>query len=438
MTPRIGILREDKKIRERRAPLTPEQVRTLTQEHSIEVWLQPSDIRAIPEQEYLQAGAKIVQDLSECPVILGIKEIHADLFQPDKVYVFFSHTIKGQSQNMEMLGKLLELHCHLIDYEMVTDPEGRRLLFFGRHAGLAGMIETLSSLGKRLSWEGIPNPFEKIRRPGEYTDLATAKAKIAKAGKKLASRGLPESLTPLIFGFAGYGHVSRGAQEIFDLLPFHEVDPSDIASIAKGATRFSDIIYKTVFKEEHLVEPVNAANRFELQDYYDHPEKYRSKFADYLPHLTVLMNCVYWDERYPRLVTNQDLQRLYGQNGQPRLRVIGDISCDIQGAIECNVRSTTSDNPTYVYEPATGDTRDGWEGRGPVVLAVYNLPAELPRESSRDFGRTLLPFIPPIAKADFSVDFDRCQLPTAIKKAVIVYQGELTPGYRYLEKYLKR
>jgi alanine dehydrogenase len=438
MIPRIGIVREDKKIRERRAPLTPEQVRTLTQEHHIEVWVQPSDTRAIPEQEYVHAGAKLVEDFSECPVILGIKEMHPDFFQPDKVYVFFSHTIKGQSQNMKMLRRLLELHCHLIDYETVTDPEGRRLLFFGRHAGLAGMIETLSSLGKRLNWEGISNPFEKIHRPGQYPDLATAKEKIAKAGKKLAARGLPESLTPLIFGFAGYGHVSRGAQEIFDLLPFHEVDPSELAFIAEGPEHFTDVIYKVVFKEEHLVEPVNPWERFNLQDYYDYPEKYRSKFADYLPHLTVLMNCIYWDERYPRLVTNQDLQRLYDQGDQPRLRVIGDISCDIRGAIECNVRSTTPDKPTYVYEPATGETRDGWQGHGPVVLAVYNLPAELPKESSRDFGRTLLPFIAPIARADFSVDFEQCQLPAAIKKAVIVYRGKLTPGYEHLEKYLER
>ena len=438
MAPRIGILREDKKIRERRAPLTPEQVRTLTEEHSIEVWVQPSDIRAIPEQEYAQAGAKIVEDFSQCPIIFGIKEMHTEFFQPGKVYVFFSHTIKGQPQNMEMLRKLLELNCHLIDYETVTDPEGRRLLFFGRHAGLAGMIETLSALGKRLSWEGIPNPFEKIRRPGEYADLATAKEKIAKAGKNLAAQGLPESLTPLIFGFAGYGHVSRGAQEIFDLLPFQEIDPSEISSVTQGPERFADVIYKVVFKEEHLVEPVNPGDRFNLQDYYDHPEKYRSKFDGYLPHLTVLMNCIYWDERYPRLVTIEDLRRLYGRNGQPRLRVIGDISCDIGGAVECTVRTTTSDKPIYVYEPATGETRDGWQGRGPVVLAVYNLPAEIPRESSRDFGRTLLPFVPQIARADFSLDFEQCQLPAAIKKAVIVYNGKLTRGYEYLEKHLER
>ena len=437
MTPCIGIRREDEKLRERRAPLTPEQVRTLTQDNSIQVLVQPSEIRAISEREYVQAGTKIHEDLSPCSVIFGLKEIPPDDLESGKIYVFFSHTIKGQSYNMGMLRKLLELNCSLIDYEVVTDTEGRRLIFFGRHAGLAGMIEALWALGKRLSWEGISNPFERIRRPGEYADLATAKAKIAKVGKKIAARGIPYSLTPLIFGFAGYGHVSQGAQEIFDLLPFQEIHPSEMASIVGGPDRFTDIIYKVVFKEEHMVEPANPDNRFDLQDYYDHPENYRSRFADYLPHLTILMNCIYWDDRYPRLVTKEDVQRLYGQGTQPRLRVIGDISCDIEGAIECTVRSTRTENPIYVYEPATGETPNGWQGPGPVILAVYNLPTEIPLDSSRDFGRVLLPYVPQIVQADFSGDFDHCQLPPALKKAVIVYKGELTPKYRYLQKYLE-
>ncbi|MFC1683807.1 hypothetical protein ACFL0G_06355, partial [Candidatus Zixiibacteriota bacterium] len=380
MTPCIGIRQEDESLLEHRAPLTPEQVRALTQEHAIEVLVQPSSLRAIPEREYAQAGAKVMEDLSACPVIFGLKEIPPDDLLPNKVYIFFSHTIKGQSYNMPMLKKLLALNCTLIDYETITDEAGRRLVFFGRHAGLAGMIETLWAFGKRLACEGIPNPFEKIRRPTEYPDLPTAKAKIARAGRKLAAKGLPESLAPMIFGFAGYGHVSQGAQEIFNLLPFHEIDPADIAAIAAGPERISDVIYKVVFKEEHLVEPIDPGHQFELQDYYDHPEKYRSKFAGYLPHLTTLVNCVYWDDHYPRLVTNEDVRRLFAQDGQPRLRVIGDISCDIEGSIECTVRSTHSDNPIYVYQAATGETQDGCQGKGPVIMAVSNLPTELPAE----------------------------------------------------------
>jgi alanine dehydrogenase len=437
MLSRIGIRREDERLLERRAPLTPEQVRVLVQEHAIAVRIQPSEQRAIPEQGYAQAGASIEEELSPCPVIFGLKEIPIADLAPNKVYVFFSHTIKGQPYNMEMLRKILDLNDTLIDYETITDEDGRRLLFFGRHAGLAGMIDTLWALGKRLKWEGVPNPFETIQRALEYPDLPTAKAHIVEAGKAIAAQGLPRVLTPLICGFAGYGHVSRGTQEIFDLLPFQEIVPSEVLDIAEGPEHFTDIIYKVVFKEEHLVAPLDAGNDFELQDYYQHPEKYRSVFSNYLPHLTVLMNCIYWDHRYPRLVTKDDIQRLFAKGTQPKLRVIGDISCDVEGAIQCTVRATHSDKPLYVYEPATGQTPDGWEGQGPVILAVSNLPTELPRDASRDFGRILLPYVPQIISADYSVDFEDCQLPAEIKRAVIVYHGKLTKRYKYLWEYLK-
>jgi len=434
----IGVRREDENLLEHRVALTPEQVQVLVQEHGIPVRIQPSEQRAIPEQRYAQAGASIEEDLSPCPVVFGLKEIPTEDLAPDKVYIFFSHTIKGQSYNMGMLRRILDLNCTLIDYETITDEDGRRLIFFGRHAGLAGMIDALWALGGRLRWEGVPNPFETIQRALKYPDLPAAKAHIAEAGKIIAGGGLPRVLTPLIFGFAGYGHVSRGAQEILELLPFQEIDPSEIPDIAAGQEHFTDIIYKTVFKEEHLVEPVDAGNDFELQDYYQHPEKYRSVFSHYLPHLTVLMNCIYWDRRYPRLVTTEDVHRLFAGSSQPRLRVIGDISCDVEGAIQCTVRATHSNKPIYVYEPATGETPDGWEGRGPVILAVSNLPTELPRDASRDFGRILLPYVPKIVSADYSVDFEDCRLPAEIKRAVIVYRGRLTPKYEYLGEYLQK
>ncbi len=434
----IGIRREDENLLEHRVALTPEQVQVLVQEHGIAVRVQPSEQRAIPEQRYAQAGASIEEDLSPCPVVFGLKEIPTEDLTPDKVYIFFSHTIKGQPYNMGMLRRILDLNCTLIDYETITDEDGRRLIFFGRHAGLAGMIDALWALGGRLRWEGVPNPFETIQRALEYPDLPTAKTHIAEAGKVIAGDGLPRVLTPLIFGFAGYGHVSRGAQEILELLPFQEIDPSEIPDVAAGQEHFTDIIYKVVFKEEHLVEPIDSGNDFELQDYYQHPEKYRSAFSRYLPHLAVLMNCIYWDRRYPRLVTNEDVQRLFAGGSQPRLRVIGDISCDVEGAIQCTLRATHSNKPIYVYEPATGQTPDGWEGRGPVILAVSNLPTELPRDASRDFGRILLPYVPKIVSADYSADFEDCRLPPEIKRAVIVYRGMFTPKYEYLGKYLQK
>ena len=431
----IGIRREDKSRWERRIPVTPEDARELKEEHGVEVYVQPSPIRAFSEKEFTQAGATVQENLAPCPVIFAVKEMPLDFFEPGKTYVFFAHVIKGQPYNMPMLQRMLDLGCNLIDYEKVSDEKGRRLIFFGRHAGIAGMIETLWALGQRLDWEGIPTPFSQLRHTYEYKDLAEAKEAISEVGEKLKAEGLPESVTPLICGIAGYGNVARGAWELLDLLPIEEIEPQEVASFAEGPDYTANVIYKVVFKEEHTVKPISPEDRFQLQDFYDHPEKYRGKFESYVPYLTLIVNCIYWEKKYPRLITKEYLRHLYGA-GKPRLRVIGDVSCDIEGAIECTVRSTEPDESVFVYHPFTGETTDGYEGEGPVVMAVDILPSELPRDASVDFSGVLREFIPAIARADFSVPFEQLELPPEIKRAVIAYHGELTPDYRYLEQFL--
>ena len=425
---RIGIRREDKNIWERRTPVVPEQVREL---RDIEFFVQPSKIRAFRDGEYVEAGANIQDSLNQCNVIFAVKEIPLDFFKKNKTYVFFSHTTKGQKHNMPMLKKMMELKSQLIDYEKIVDEKKMRLIFFGRYAGLAGMIDTLWALGQRLKEEGIENPFAEIKQTYTYSSLGEAKKAIKKISEDIKKNGLPESITPLIFGIAGYGNVSKGAQEIIDILPVKEITPDEVVSL-RDRDYSRNHIYKVVFKEEDIVEPVSG--EFELQDYYRHPEKYRSKFDKYLRDLTVLVNAIYWDKIYPRLVTKKYLKENYGKI---RLMVIGDIGCEINGAIECNVKITEPDNPVFVYESLTDKTTDGFKGKGVVVLAVDNLPCELPKESSKDFSSALKRFIPLIASADFSVDFEDCNLPPEIKNAVIVYHGKLTPNYQYLEKYLE-
>jgi len=435
MSSLIGIRREDKNPWEGRAPLTPEHVRELREQYSLEVRLQPSSIRAFPDQAYKDEGAAIDEDISTCPVVFGIKEVPPDFFEQGRTYIFFSHTIKGQTYNMPILRRLLEQKCSLIDYEKVEDDEGRRLIFFGKFAGLAGMIDSLWSLGQRLAWEGIENPFYGIRQALHYKSLDDATREISQIGETIRSEGLPRELRPLICGFTGYGHVSMGAQEIFDLLPIETIAPEEVALVGRE-DRSGRVVYKVVFKEEHMVEPVEKGRPFELQDYYDHPDKYRSVFESYVPHLTMIMNCIYWDQRYPRFVTKRLLGDLFGADERPRLRVIGDITCDVEGAVECTVRATDSGNPVFVYDPLKDKAIDGHAGRGPVVLAVDNLPCELAGEASTYFSNILKGFIPEIAKADYSMSFEECNLSPAIKRAMIVYRGELTPDYQYLREYL--
>jgi len=306
---------------------------------------------------------------------------------------------------------------------------------FGRFAGLAGMIDSLWSLGRRLDWEGVSNPFSGIRQSLEYPDLDAAKKAVRDAGERIAREGLPKAVAPLVCGFAGYGNVSLGAQEIYDLLPVEEIEPEKLEE-RWDAGLDTRRVYKVVFKEEHLVEPVADGGRFELQDYYDHPEKYRSRFEGYLPYLGILVNCIFWDTPYPRLITKEYVHKAYAGEATPRLRVIGDISADIAGSVEVTTKTTPPSNPIYVYDVDSGEARDGCEGRGPVIVGVDILPTELPKEASEFFGDTLLPYMSALVGANYSSAFTSLDLPPELKRAVIAHQGELTPDYRYIEEFL--
>jgi alpha-aminoadipic semialdehyde synthase len=335
---------------------------------------------------------------------------------------------------MPMLAKMLELGCTLIDYEKICDEDGRRLIFFGRFAGLAGMIDTLWALGQRLRREGCPTALAEIEPAHAYDSLDDAKIAVREAGERIASDGLPDELLPLIIGVAGYGNVASGVREILAELPNREVEPDNLTSIFDEPS--PHCFYQTTFKEENLVEPTEEGRAFELQDYYDNPERYRSIFGPHLAHLSVLMNCNYWDERYPRLVTREQLKALWKSNTRPRLKVIGDLGCDIEGAVECTLKCTEPSDPVYVYDPLEETISPGVDGSGPVVLAVDILPAELPREASEEFSSALSPFLPALAGANFDVPFSELALPPELLGAVIAHRGRLTPDYRYIEAHL--
>ena len=434
-TNRIGVRREDKSRWERRSPLTPDHVRLLKGEQGILTAVQPSDIRIFDDQDYVDAGAAIDEALDGCPVVLAVKEIPLDQLHDDTAYLFFSHTIKGQAHNMPLLQALLDGRCTLIDYERITDDEGRRLVFFGRHAGLAGMVDTLWAFGERLRAEGMKSPFDAIRPAHTYATLDDVRNAAFELGERILADGLPSEIEPVVFGFAGYGNVSMGAQEIFDLLPHIEVAPNEMASAVAGGTELGNRLIKVVFREEHLARPIDGG-AFDLDRYYAEPDAFEARFETWLPDLTVLVNCIYWDARYPRLITKDALERLYA-GGDARLKVIGDITCDVEGSIECNVRTTDQDDPIYTYRPGDQAVEDGATEDGVTVLAVDNLPCELPHDASNQFGDMLMPFLPALAACDFSKSFDDLELPPALKRATIVHRGQLTPDYLYLDRLIQ-
>ena len=265
---------------------------------------------------------------------------------------------------MTMLKKMVEGHCTLIDYERIVDEKGARLLFFGIQAGQAGMIETLWAFGQRLLNEGISNPFSKVQRAYKYGSLVDAKEDIQKIGWTIKREGFSPGLTPLICGFAGYGNVSKGSQEIFDLLPFEEIKPENLETFFKQKNFSSNRIYKVVFTEKDMVQPIHKNQRFDLQDYYDNPQKYRSIFELYLPYLDILINGIFWTVAYPRLVTKKYLRKAWTEDTAPKLKVIGDISCDVEGSIECTGKATDTDSPVFIYDPLDDSMIDGVDGRG--------------------------------------------------------------------------
>jgi alpha-aminoadipic semialdehyde synthase len=426
---------EDKSPWERRAPLSPAHVRQLLERTDVEVVVEPSPTRAFADAAYAEAGARVTADLSSCRTILGVKEIPPAKLAPGVTYLYFAHVIKGQPANMPMLQTLLDRGCSLIDYEKVTDDEGRRLIFFGRHAGLAGMIDTLWAFGQRWARRGVLTPLAAIRRAHEYADIDDAKRHIRQLGARLAREGIPSALQPLTIGLTGYGNVSQGAQEVLDMLPVGGITPADLAAGRFGSLPIDRSVIKVVFEEHHMFEPTDPGRVFDLQDYYDVPSRYRSRFDKLWPRLRVLVNCIYWDSPYPRLVTRRGL-RERAAAGTLRLDVIGDISCDIEGAIEVTARPTTVDDPVFTYDPASDSIHRGLAGAGPVVMAIDNLPCELPADATRAFGDSLVDFIPALAEAHGPDGLDAERLPAGLRRALIAHRGELTADYRYLKRFL--
>ncbi len=430
---KVGIRHEDKYLAETRTPLVPSDIEQLIKNTEIQVILEPSAKRVFSNESFEVVGAQI-GEIDGCDLIIGVKEVPVQKILTSKIYLIFSHVIKGQKENMPALKKMMELKVSLIDYEKIVDEKGKRLIFFGRYAGLAGMINGLWCLGKRLDVLGVETPFLHIRQARTYSSLDEARQAIIKVGEMISSGGMDKLTVPIVIGFTGYGNVSKGAWEIMDLLPVVTITPEDLMGLQVTGNWDRRAVYKVVFDEKHLVKPIDPDNSFDLQDYYSHPEKYINNFEQYLDKITVLVNGTYWDARYPRLVTKSYLKTHYHANHP--LKVIADISCDINGSIECTDLCTKPENPVFVYEPLTEKIRFGFDHAGLLVLAVDILPSELPKDSSIGFSSVLMPFIKELDNTDFSVSFDELDVPFPIKKAIILYHGQLTPEYRYLEKYI--
>lgn len=432
---KLLIRAEDKNIWERRAPLIPDDVCSIIKDSGAEIFIEKSKKRFFTESAYVKAGAELVDDMESGDVIFGVKEIPVEKLLDNKIYGFFSHTIKKQKENMPMLKRIISGNSTLIDYEKITDSNNKRQVYFGNFAGDAGAINILWLMGQYWRYKKIRTPFEACRQALEYFSVEEAKSHLSEIGQKISKDGLPQSIQPLVIAILGYGNVSKGAQSILDCLPIIRIEPSELPVLFQQENSSSNHIYLTVFREMDLVESKTGAP-FNLEEYYNYPHKFQSVFQKYLPYISIIINAIFWDQRYPKFVTWDALQNLYKVYAEPKLQGIADITCDINGSIECNVRTTDSGEPAYLVNPITKKISEGHQGEGIVTMTVDNLPAELPNDASVFFSSQLVKYTSNILKADYTTRLRESGLHPDVQKAVIVYRGELTADYKYLQDHL--
>jgi len=438
----IGIRREDKNRWERRVPLSPDHVQTLV-EQGIDVVVQPSSLRIFDNEAYADAGATVKEDLSDADCILAVKEVPEELLIGNKTYMFFSHTIKAQHKNMPMLDTILAKNIRLIDYERIVNSAGQRLVRFGRYAGIAGMIDCLRALGNRLLFLKHSTPFLHLGYTHMYANLEAAKQAVSAIGEEILLKGVPKDLSPMIFVFTGgEGSCSKGAREIFELLPHKYVTPEELPALMKSKEpghRFR--VYGCKVGSADYMVPKDKNQKYNRAEYYANPENYECNFASKIaPYASVIVNNTYWDEQFPRLIDRNQMKELWRKRSKGRLLAIADISCDVNGSIESMAKTSNIDEPVFVFDPATNKTSESIDSPGVLFLAVDNLPTELPKEASCYFGDLLMPYLPAIVNSDKDIPYPEMekQLPPEVYPAVVTANGSLTSPYEYISELRSR
>ncbi|CAG7886430.1 unnamed protein product [Brassica rapa] len=441
----VGILAETVNKWERRTPLTPSHCARLLHGGKdrtgvSRIVVQPSAKRIHHDALYEDVGCEVSDDLSDCGLILGIKQPELEMILPERAYAFFSHTHKAQKENMPLLDKILSERVTLYDYELIVGDHGKRLLAFGQYAGRAGLVDFLHGLGQRYLSLGYSTPFLSLGSSYMYSSLAAAKAAVISVGEEIASQGLPLGICPLVFVFTGTGNVSLGAQEIFKLLPHTFVEPSKLPELFvrdKGvsqngkSTKRVHHVYGCISTSQDMVEHQDPSNSFDKADYYVHPEHYNPVFHEKIaPYTSVLVNCMYWEKRFPRLLSTKQLQDLTAK-GCPLVGIC-DITCDIGGSIEFVNRATLIDSPFFRFNPMNNSYYQDMDGNGLLCMAVDILPTEFAKEASQHFGDILSEFVGSLASMT-----EIENLPTHLKRACISYRGELTSLYEYIPRMRK-
>lgn len=443
---RLAIRREDlSKKGEERVAVVPELLSKITQAGHpclVQSAIHPKTgerKRRFEDGAYRLAGAKVQEDIGEAEVIFGLKEVEVDLLLDEKAYFMFSHTHKGQIKNRKLLKALIEKKCTLIDYELITFENKQRVLTaFTYFAGYAGMTDSLWTLTKRKDIF----PSKVLKQSVEYSDMEELYKDLDILSSQIAEKGTSSSEPPLICAFLGNGKTSTGAQKIYDRLPVKEINLGQLReTFVSGSRHF---VYKLVLEitdmyrlkaeYQHLNSKLSQQDLFHL--YLQQPEQFESNMEQVFPYCTMWMNCIIWSDKYPRLISRTQAKDWYAKDQV--LEVIGDITCDPEGAIQFS-KETWIDNPVFVYHPEENKSEDGFTGTGIAVMAVTNLPCEFPKDASSQFSKDFEPLLAPLLAANFHTNtLEEAELPPEITNACILWKGSFTSQYLYMQDYISQ
>ncbi|QSE98601.1 NAD(P)-dependent oxidoreductase [Fulvivirga lutea] len=397
---KVGILKEGKIPVDRRVPLVPFQAREIVNTFpNVKVVAQKSDIRCYKDDDYLNEKIEVVDNVDDCDILMGVKEVPIKNLIEGKTYLFFSHTIKEQSYNRDLLREILSKKIRLIDYELLTDSEGTRVVAFGRYAGLVGAYNGILTYGKRYNLFNI-RPAHKCF---DLEDLKTEYEKVNLPAIKIA--------------VTGGGRVSRGAMEVLDGMRIRKVTPADYIN-----ELYDEPVYTQLNSRDY--NKAKDGTEFNRGDFYESPHLYESDFAQFSEVTDLLIAGAYWDPAAPVLFKREDIL-------EPnfKIKVIADITCDIEGSIPSTKKPSTIDDPIYDYNPSEDKIEAALKDESNItVMAVDNLPCELPRDASVDFGKELLNNVLPHL---FNKDSEG-----VIERATIAKDGKLTDRFQYLQNYV--
>ena len=396
---KIGIIKEYKSPPDKRVVFSPEKcVETLQKFPQVEFFIEKSDIRCFSDLEYEEMGLKVVTDLSNCDVLIGVKEVPIEKLIDNKKYFFFSHTIKKQPYNKKLLQQIIKKNIELFDHETIVDNNNNRLIGFGYYAGVIGAYNGLRAYGLKNNTFSIPKAID-LKDRQEFNSI-------------LKSLSIPNMKILL----TGKGRVGSGTKEVLDFLKIKEVSAQDFIN-----ETYNESVYVNIDVLDY-----NYSDSIEntVSNFYNYPEKFRSTFSKFLSVSDIYFAGHYHNPNAPKLITLDDIK-----NPDFNVQVIADISCDIDGPIASTIRPSTIENPTYGFHKEKLVECDFLDKNALAVMAVDNLPCELPRDSSEMFGEMFLKYVIP---SFFNNDQENI-----LKNSKITSEGSLTDRFSYLSDYIQ-